>query len=186
MGRPRGSKTKRPDESPVGAAAAESGTVAGQVAGAESLSDLASQEKQARAESESRPKRESRSKQKEREQQQQTEQTAREVSLVAGAFLGFAAARMPNPIPPTAAEIELIGGALYRVTLKYAPSFVDFAPELALISGLGMFILPRVINQDDTDDAENTRHSPGARTNGERENDTGEKSDSPVEAGDSA
>lgn len=75
---------------------------------------------------------------------QDKERMMKGFQLFTGYALDFIATRMPNPIPATQLEKEMIGTGVDLCLEKYLPLFMPYAPVIILGLSGGMFALPRL------------------------------------------
>lgn len=64
--------------------------------------------------------------------------------LLSGAVLGMLTARLPNPIPASAGEIDLFNSALTDVVNEYMPAVSQYGSLLTLGSVLALVVIPRI------------------------------------------
>lgn len=91
-------------------------------------------------------------------------------------LLNILCLRLPNPIPVSSQESEMVAQALVKVGEKYFPRLVEFAPEIALAGAMVTVILPRAFKDETQESVADNRKDR------DRKDSVGEESAAAVQA----
>lgn len=91
-----------------------------------------------------KPKPKKRNKEFDLEAREKFKEDSKALKQFVGFGMEFLAKRMPNPIPVSELETNLMTLATDRLLDKYKEKLTDKLPELMGIGALGIFVLPRI------------------------------------------